>query len=85
MSRRICVELYREIVKLRPEWHSDDDAAGVVKVVMTGGTHAALSVLTAHPESLSPGFITAALTDMGCGSVRYTEIGGHTAPFSVTA
>ncbi len=36
MSRRICVELYREIVKLRPEWHSDDDAAGVVKVVMTG-------------------------------------------------
>ncbi len=56
-----------------------------MKVVMTGGTHAALSVLTAHPESLSPGFITAALTDMGCGSVRYTEIGGHTAPFSVTA
>lgn len=36
MSRRICVELYREIVKLRPDWHSDDDAAGVVKVVMTG-------------------------------------------------
>jgi len=36
MSRRICVELYREIVGLRPEWHSDDDMAGLVKVVMTG-------------------------------------------------
>jgi type I restriction enzyme R subunit len=36
MSRRICVDLYAEIAKLRPEWHSDDDAAGVMKVVMTG-------------------------------------------------
>src|SRR6266508_533427 len=36
MSRRICVDLYAEIVKLRPERHSDDDDAGVVKVVMTG-------------------------------------------------
>ncbi len=36
MSRRICVALYAAIVKLRPEWHSDDDEAGVIKVVMTG-------------------------------------------------
>ncbi|MEH7593826.1 type I restriction endonuclease subunit R, partial [Bacillus toyonensis] len=36
MSRRICVDLYDEIVKLRPEWHSDDLEKGVVKVVMTG-------------------------------------------------
>jgi type I restriction enzyme, R subunit len=36
MSRRICVDLYAEIVKLRPKWHTDDDATGVVKVVMTG-------------------------------------------------
>ncbi|GAB4505600.1 MAG: type I restriction endonuclease subunit R [Anaerolineales bacterium] len=36
MSRRICVALYEEIVKLRPEWHSDDDEAGAIKVVMTG-------------------------------------------------
>ncbi len=36
MSRRICVALYNEIVALRPEWHSDDDKEGVVKVVMTG-------------------------------------------------
>jgi type I restriction enzyme R subunit len=36
MSRRICVALYNQIVGLRPEWHSDDDAAGTIKVVMTG-------------------------------------------------
>jgi type I restriction enzyme R subunit len=36
MSRRICVELYNQIVALRPEWHSDDDNAGTVKIVMTG-------------------------------------------------
>ena len=27
MSRRICVDLYNAIIKLRPEWHSDDDTA----------------------------------------------------------
>lgn len=36
MSRRICVDLYNEIVALRPEWHSDDDDKGAIKIVMTG-------------------------------------------------
>jgi type I restriction enzyme, R subunit len=36
MSRRICVALYNEIIALRPSWHSDDDASGAVKIVMTG-------------------------------------------------
>lgn len=36
MSRRICVKLYDEIVKLRPDWHSTDDNAGALKIVMTG-------------------------------------------------
>ena len=36
MSRRICVELYREIVKLRPDWDGADDEHGALKVVMTG-------------------------------------------------
>ena len=36
MSRRICIDLYRELVRLRPDWHSDDDNDGAVKVVMTG-------------------------------------------------
>jgi type I restriction enzyme, R subunit len=36
MSRRIAVDLYRELALLKPEWAIDDDAAGVLKVVMTG-------------------------------------------------
>jgi len=36
MSRRICVELYEEIVRLRPDWHDDADDRGQIKVVMTG-------------------------------------------------
>ncbi len=36
MSRRICVDLYNELVRLRPDWHDDDDAGGSIKVVMTG-------------------------------------------------
>ena len=36
MSRRICVELHREIVKLRPQWNSAEDDRGALKVVMTG-------------------------------------------------
>ena len=36
MSRRICIDLYRELARLRPGWHNDDDDKGSVKVVMTG-------------------------------------------------
>ena len=36
MSRRICVTLYRELVRLRPNWHHEDDDKGNLKVVMTG-------------------------------------------------
>ncbi len=36
MSRRIAVELYAAIIKLRPDWHNGDDAGGEIKVVMTG-------------------------------------------------
>lgn len=38
MSRRICVALYAEIIRVRPDWHSNDDSEGVVKVVMTGAS-----------------------------------------------
>jgi len=46
MSRRICVELYNEIIKLRPEWHNEDDAKGAIKIVMTGSA--------ADPEEWAP-------------------------------
>ncbi|MEX3809020.1 type I restriction endonuclease subunit R [Paraburkholderia sp. BR13439] len=36
MSREICVHLYDEIVKLRPEWHDPDPEKGAVKIIMTG-------------------------------------------------
>ena len=36
MSRNICMDLYDEIVALRPDWHADEDDEGFVKVVMTG-------------------------------------------------
>jgi len=36
MSRRICVDLYNEMIRLRPNWHNNDDEKGFIKVVMTG-------------------------------------------------
>ncbi len=36
MSRRICVELHNEILKLRPEWYHKEDDKGFLKVIMTG-------------------------------------------------
>jgi len=36
MSRRICVDLYRAIAALRPDWNHAEDDEGMIKVVMTG-------------------------------------------------
>lgn len=36
LSRRIAVDLYEQIIALRPDWHSDEDSEGVIKVVITG-------------------------------------------------
>jgi type I restriction enzyme R subunit len=44
MSRRICVELYDAIIKIRPLWHSDDDDKGTIKVIMTGSSSDALNM-----------------------------------------
>jgi type I restriction enzyme R subunit len=38
MSRRIAAELYKEIITLKPDWHSDDLDKGVIKVVMTSAS-----------------------------------------------
>jgi len=38
MSRRIAADLYEEIIKIKPEWHSDDLKKGVIKVVMTSSS-----------------------------------------------
>jgi len=47
MSRRICVDLYNAIIKLRPEWDSKDDEKGALKIVMTGS---ASDVLEMQPH-----------------------------------
>jgi len=36
MSRRICIDLYQSLIKLRPKWHSEEDNTGTMKIVMTG-------------------------------------------------
>ena len=36
MSRRICIDLHRELASLRPDWHHEGDDEGSLKVVMTG-------------------------------------------------
>jgi hypothetical protein len=52
MSRRICVALCDEIIKLRPQWHSEDDAQGVLKIVMTGSaSHLAAGRACVHADA----------------------------------
>ena len=36
MSRRICIDLYRALIRLRPDWENEDDDKGQIKIVMTG-------------------------------------------------
>lgn len=36
VSRRVCIDFYNEIVRLRPGWHGDGDFDGTIKVVVTG-------------------------------------------------
>jgi type I restriction enzyme R subunit len=38
MSRRIAADLYEAIIKIKPEWHSDELNKGVIKVVMTSSS-----------------------------------------------
>ncbi len=38
MSRRIAVELYEAIMKIRPQWHDQDLKKGAIKVVMTSSS-----------------------------------------------
>jgi len=38
MSRRIAADIFKEIIALRPQWHSDDMTKGTIKVVMTSNS-----------------------------------------------
>ncbi len=48
MSRRIAAELYDAIIKLKPEWHSDDLDKGVIKVVMTSASSDGAKIAKHH-------------------------------------
>jgi type I restriction enzyme R subunit len=48
MSRRIAVDIYNAIIKLRPEWHSDDLDKGVIKVVMTSSSSDGAAIQKHH-------------------------------------
>lgn len=48
MSRRIAVDLYNEIIKLRPDWHNDDLDKGVIKVVMTAASSDGVAMQKHH-------------------------------------
>jgi type I restriction enzyme, R subunit len=55
MSRRMCVALYDEIVKLKPEWHDADYKKGGIKVIMTGSA--------SDPEEFQPHLTTKSKRD----------------------
>lgn len=38
MSRQIAVDLYKEIINIRPHWHNENLDKGVIKVVMTASS-----------------------------------------------
>ena len=46
MTRQICVDLYAQLIALRPEWHSDDLDKGTIKLIMTSSSD--------DPESFQP-------------------------------
>ena len=52
MSRRIAVALYDEIIKLKPDWHSEDLKAGSIKVVMTSSSSDKIEFDPEDPDSL---------------------------------
>jgi type I restriction enzyme R subunit len=54
ISRKVAVELYNDIAALRPEWvgaDPQDDAAGLLKVVITGNGNADPPLLQPHLRS----------------------------------
>jgi type I restriction enzyme R subunit len=52
MSRRIAVALYEEIIKIRPQWHSEDLREGTLKVVMTSSSSDKMEFDPEDPDSL---------------------------------
>ena len=83
MSRRICIDLYRELARLRPDWRHEDDGKGNLKVVMTGsasdpqtgsGTSATSPGAKAWPSgSATPATPSKSFSCATCGSPASTR------------
>ena len=52
MSRRIAADLYEAIIKLKPEWHSEDLNKGAIKVVMTAASNDGPKLAKHHTSKL---------------------------------
>lgn len=63
MSRRIAAELYEEIIKLKPEWHSDKLNEGAVKVVMTTSSSDGPNISKHHTTKEQRGMLADRMKD----------------------
>ena len=74
MSRRIAVDLHDQIIKLRPEWLSEHDEDGAVKVVMTGDGRYVEVQGTAEGRPFTREQLMR-MTDVGAAAIaRFTEV-----------
>ncbi|NOS89261.1 MAG: type I restriction endonuclease subunit R, partial [Methylococcaceae bacterium] len=63
MSRRIAVALYEAIIKIKPEWHSDELTKGVVKVVMTAASSDGYKLAKHHTTKQQRRLLAARIKD----------------------
>jgi len=61
MSRRICVDLYDAIKKLRPQWHNEDDDKGAIKNHHDRLCRRRSRMATSHTEQAAPGSVGQAI------------------------
>lgn len=63
MTRQIAVDLYQQIIDIRPQWHSDDLDKGVIKVVMTSSSDDPASFQPHHTNKKDRQLLAARLKD----------------------
>lgn len=62
-SRAIAVQLYQEIINLRPEWHSNQLDQGTIKVVMTAGASDGAEMAKHHTSKRERSILAGRLKD----------------------
>ena len=64
MSRRIAADLYAEIIKIKPQWHSNDLNKGVIKVVMTSASFDGPEISRHHTTKVQRRFLAERMKDI---------------------